>query len=124
LICTLATRVPDTIRSVKKRWVALALVVVSIGVASCDPTEDARAITIRNDTAHPVVLQVCDSFTCNNLNDRLRPGEDTPENVSVADNPYEFLVVNDHGKRLGCLEVATSPVPDKAVRVSRMTRCQ
>jgi hypothetical protein len=101
----------------------VALVLVGIGIASCDPTEDARSIMIRNDTAHPIVLQVCDSFTCNNLNDRLRPAEDNPENVSVDDNPYEFLVVNDNGKRLGCLEVPTSPVPDHAVRVSAITRC-
>jgi len=66
--------VPKTVGSVRKRWVALALVLVGMGIASCDPTEDARSITIRNDTAHTVVLQVCDSFTCNNLNDRLRPG--------------------------------------------------
>jgi hypothetical protein len=103
-------------------WFALTVFVLV--VASCsDPTDEARPVTIRNDTSGAVVLRVCDSFGCNNLNDRLAPRAETLENVSTDENPYEILVVDASGKRAGCLEAATRPVPQVPIAVSAMTEC-
>jgi hypothetical protein len=79
-------------------------------------------VTITNDLTQPVVLQLCDSFGCGHLNDRLLPGVEIAENVSTSLNPYNFLVVDDAGRELGCLQVATDPVPVDPVPVSSLGR--
>ena len=107
-----------------KRALCVVAVCASLAAACSDPTEGSRAVSIRNDTSNAVVIRVCDSASCNNLNDRLNAGAETAENVSTAENPYEFLIVDSHGHRLGCLEVATRPVPQTPVAVSTMSACR
>jgi hypothetical protein len=93
-------------------------------LVACDPTEHTRPVTIRNDTSATVVLRICDSFTCNNLNDQFPSGESIKENVSMDFNPNEFLIVDMRGKTLGCLDVATHPVPNSPVNISAMEPCR
>ena len=104
---------------------ALAFITVGLAVAlsGCsDPTEDSRGVIIRNDLPHSVVLKFCDSFGCDNLSDRIDPGEENPENVSVEFNPYAFLVVDPSGRAIGCLEVPTDPMPTAPVVISTLNR--
>jgi hypothetical protein len=107
---------------VRPGWLMTVPLIVMASSACSDPTEDARPVTIKNDTQQTIVLRVCDSFGCENLNDRLRPGQQVPENVSTSGNPYRFQVTDSAGHQLGCLPVDTSPVPSKAVLVSSMER--
>lgn len=102
------------------RLLSVPLIVVVAASACLDPTEDARPVTIKNDTQQTIVLRLCDSFECDNLNDRLRPGQQVPENVNTSENPYRFQVTDSAGQQLGCLAVDTNPVPTEMVPVSSM----
>lgn len=115
----MAEGVIGTMTSMLRALAWLLLTCALGGLAGCaDPTEDARAITIKNDLPQTIVLRICDFTGCDNLNDRVRPGADIAENVSISDNPYRFQVVDLAHRQLGCLEVTTRPLPSGAVAVS------
>jgi hypothetical protein len=105
----------------KMLYVAAAVLLLLTGCLGLGA--DVRAVTIRNDTEKEVILKICDSFGCDNLNDHVAPGESIRENVSSDFDPYEFLVVDDSGQRLGCLEIPTRPVRTSAIVVSSLVEC-
>jgi hypothetical protein len=97
----------------------------AVALTGCtDPTENARPVTIRNDTKQAVVLQLCDLFGCDHLNDRIDAGAATTENVSTDIDPYEFRVVDAASNLLGCLEIETNPLTTNPITVSSMRACR
>jgi hypothetical protein len=68
-----------------------------------DPTEDTFAVTLRNDTAAPVLLKQCD-VKCYEFGeqDRLAPGGTVRVNTTAAGSANWWVVEDGGGRLLGC----------------------
>jgi hypothetical protein len=89
-----------------------------------DPTADTFAVTLRNDTAAPVLLKQCD-VKCNEFHEqhRLGPGGIARANTGI-DSPNWWLVQDNSGKVLGCLKLLYHQREVGAVvNVSAVTLC-
>lgn len=78
---------------------------VAVGVLGFrDPTEQAFAVTLRNDTSRTVVLKQCD-VRCDTFHeiDRLTPGSTVEVNVSDQDVTNSWAVASTSDQALGCL---------------------
>lgn len=104
------------------RWVVLAAVVAGT-VTACDADGYVQPVTIKNDLQQAIDLRVCDSFSCDHLNDHVAPGQAIEENVDTGTNPYPFQIVDASGRLLGCLNIRTKPLPSSPVLVSTLGRC-
>jgi hypothetical protein len=69
-----------------------------------DPTEQAFAVTLSNDTSRTVVLKQCD-VRCDTFHeiDRLTPGSTVEVNVSDQDVTNSWAVASTSDQTLGCL---------------------
>lgn len=85
--------------------VLLGLIAILSALGFRDPTEDAFAVTLRNDTMVPVLLKQCD-VRCNEFHeqDRLTPGGTVPVNTGL-DTPNWWVVQDASGRVLGCLNL-------------------
>jgi hypothetical protein len=96
----------------RRIWIVAILVAVAfIGLALAlgvrDPTESTFAVRIVNDRPVSVELRQCRDTHCGGIaeTDSLAQGESVEVNTSASDAPNWWIVENDTGQRLGCLNL-------------------
>jgi hypothetical protein len=98
----------------------VVLVALSVGCDSIDPTEQAFAITFRDDIGRDVHLKLCSDSQCHHFDysDELKVRGSVEENVSDRSLMTRWLVEDDEtGKNLGCLPLKFDQKYDHVVVV-------
>jgi hypothetical protein len=111
-----------------KRWLAMLAVLTPTVIASgCAPDHTVGHVRLLNDTRRAVVIWRCKDEACHSLIDRsvVEPGGGGTVSTSIVGVPNPFLVMDEGGKRVGCLPVVLPGYVEGLVaRVSRAVPCR
>ena len=107
--------------------VAVACLAALWVATGCQTLEDAATwdISLHNDTSQSVVIRACKTSACNSFRymRKVAAGRQDPA-TDYGDGRSWWLVLNDRGRRLGCLTLNyTDRVEGYVIRVSRLTSC-
>jgi hypothetical protein len=112
---------PSLVAALASSWLLVAVVLMS-----CDPTEDAFAISVLNDTSRPVLVEKCESPGCHSVYERneLSPTKSHLTNIGRGGGTIWFRFSDGAGNTLGCTAAKyASKVPNVVLRVSAATHC-
>jgi hypothetical protein len=113
---------------VRTRWSgAFVLLAVVAFAAGCAADHTVGHVRLLNDTKQTVVIWRCKDEACHSLTQRaeVKPGEGGTVSTSIIGVPNPFVVVDERGKRLGCLPLALPHyVKGLVARVSRAVPCR
>ncbi len=86
--------------------VMLMIAGVKVGSFSLDPTEDTFSVSLRNDTGQAVIVKQCD-VKCDSFHeqDRLSAWGTVSMNTSSANSANWWLVTDQSGAKLGCVNL-------------------
>jgi hypothetical protein len=113
---------------VVNRWLAqLAVLSTAVIATGCGSAHTVGHVRLLNDTERTVVIWRCKDEACHSLIDRsvVKPGGGGTVSTSIVGVPNPFVVMDEGGKRLGCLPlVLPRYVEGLVARVSRAVPCR
>ena len=112
----------------RRRRLAGFVVLATVAIlAGCSGDHTVGHVRLLNDTHRTVVIWRCKDEACRTLIDKsvVKPGGGGTVNTSVVGVPNPFVVLDEQGRRLGCLPlVLPRYVGGLVARVSRAVPCR